>query len=332
MNVLPYPRGFAARTPLHALSRAASPARSVRVARSLYSLAVNGDFVPRTASLSSCMLCLLSLLTFAIPAQAQNGSDVDRVRSLYVAAAYEEALAAMPANATGAARRDLEQYRALCLLALGREPEAVDAIERIVKDNPTYQPAESDTSPRMRGMFAEVRSKLIPDIARETYAEAKKSFDAKDVDGALNGFKRTIEVIDSLPESDKEALADLRMLVTGFTDLLGAQPSPKPESVPSLPPNLDAAAEYVGPVPIREQLPPWNPPDTAARLREYVGLLRIDIGEDGQVRNAVMVETTHPLYDSAAVRAAKSWTYKPATRGGKPVTAQKDIKVRLVPR
>src|SRR4051794_22535183 len=30
-----YPRGFAPRTPLHALSRAASPARSVRVARSL---------------------------------------------------------------------------------------------------------------------------------------------------------------------------------------------------------------------------------------------------------------------------------------------------------
>src|SRR5262249_4881962 len=33
------PRGFAPRTPLHALSRAASPARSVRVARSWYSLA-----------------------------------------------------------------------------------------------------------------------------------------------------------------------------------------------------------------------------------------------------------------------------------------------------
>ena len=34
-----YPRGFAPRTPPHALSRAASPARSVRVARSRRSLA-----------------------------------------------------------------------------------------------------------------------------------------------------------------------------------------------------------------------------------------------------------------------------------------------------
>jgi len=37
-----HPRGFAPRTPLHALSRAASPARSVRVARSLRSLALTG--------------------------------------------------------------------------------------------------------------------------------------------------------------------------------------------------------------------------------------------------------------------------------------------------
>src|SRR5262249_18713208 len=36
------PRGFAPRTPLHALSRAASPARSVRVAHSLRSFALRG--------------------------------------------------------------------------------------------------------------------------------------------------------------------------------------------------------------------------------------------------------------------------------------------------
>src|SRR4029450_10498309 len=37
---LSYPRGFAPRTPLHARSRAASPARSARVARSRSSLAL----------------------------------------------------------------------------------------------------------------------------------------------------------------------------------------------------------------------------------------------------------------------------------------------------
>src|SRR6188474_3086689 len=38
-----HPRGFAPRTPLHALSRAASPARSVRVAHSLRSFAMTAS-------------------------------------------------------------------------------------------------------------------------------------------------------------------------------------------------------------------------------------------------------------------------------------------------
>jgi TonB family protein len=293
---------------------------------------------------SFCVSCLMSLgvaVFSAAPAlseprnervEGQGRGDIERVRTLYVAAAYEEALAAMPATATGVVRRDLEQYRALCLLALGREPEAIAAIERIVQDNPTYVPAESDTSPRMRSMFADVRSRRVPDIAREIYSAAKKSFDAKDVERALSGFRRTIEIIDSLPEADRQPLSDLRLLVSGFTDLLGAQRAPKAEPTTSSPAIPEASAEFVGPVPIREQLPSWTPPDAAAKVREYVGLLRIEIGENGQVRNAVMIDGTHPLYDAAAVRAAKSWTYKPATRGGKPVVAQKDIQVRLVPR
>jgi len=280
---------------------------------------------------SLCACCVVSL-SVAAAAAGQGAGDIDRVRTLYVAAAYEEALAAMPATATGIVRRDLEQYRALCLLALDREPEALAAIERIVKDHPTYLPVESDTSPRMRGMFADVRSKLVPDIARETYREAKKSFDAKDVEGALSGFRRTAEIIDSLPEADRGRLRDLRLLVSGFSDLLVARPAPTPEPPDPAPALPSPAAEYLGPVTIREQLPSWVPPDAAAKVREYVGLLRIEIAEDGQVRSAVMIEGTHPLYDAAAVRAAKSWTYKPATRGGKPVVAQKDIQVRLVPR
>ena len=279
----------------------------------------------------SVLVTLIALIAVTTVG-AQNGSDIEKVRTLYVAAAYEEALAAMPANATGVARRDLQQYRALCLLALGREAEAVTAIEQLVKDNPTYLPAESEISPRMRAMFADARSKLLPDIARDIYSDAKKSFDARDAESAQSGFRRTIEVIDSLPETDRKPLEDLRLLVSGFMDLIAAQPAPKPEPAPVNPLRMEPAAEYAGPVAIQEQLPTWTPPDTAAKTREYVGLLRIEIGEDGQVRSAVMVESTHPMYDAAAVRAAKTWTYRPATRGGRPVISQKDIRVRLVPR
>ena len=283
-----------------------------------------------TLGLLSRLAAALGLL-LGLPAIAA-AQDIEKVKTLYIAAAYEEALAAMPSSVTGKARTDLEQYRALCLLALGREDEAVTTIERLVKDNPTYLPSESDTSPRMLTIFAEVRAKLVPDVARQVYAEAKEKFDAKDAEAAQAGFKRTLAVIDSLPESDREKLADLRMLADGFLDLTAARPvaPATPDPAPAAKPT--AAEEYVGPVPVREQLPTWTPPDSAAMQSEYLGLLHIVISEDGRVVAATMMKGTHPLYDAAVMRAAKEWTYKPATRGGRPISSQKNIQIRLVPR
>lgn len=292
-------------------------------------------------------IVLSSVLLFGAPAFAQaqgpvqasavndatEAPDLERIRALYAAASYEEALAAMPAEVNGDAITEVEQYRALCLLALGREGDAVAAIERLVKSHPTYVPPASDTSPRMRTMFADARSKLVPDLARQKYADAKKAFEAKDGDAAQAGFRRTLELIDSLPATHRASLADLRLLASGFLDLSAARPAPEPAPPPVQ--NIadkPAGGEYVPPIAVREQLPVWNPPDSRAMATEYIGMLRILIGEDGRVRTATMVESAHPLYDAAAVRAAKTWIYKPATRGGQPVVSQKDIQVRLLPR
>jgi protein TonB len=282
-------------------------------------------------------VAVLLSIVIATPADGRQAT-LERVRELYIAAAYEEALAAMPpvaANATAATRLDLEQYRALCLLALGREPEAILAVERLVKDHPTFLPSASDTSPRMRALFADARAKLVPDIVRQIYADAKAAFDAKNTDAARPGFERALQMIDSLPDDEKGKLADLRLLVSGFLELSAPRPVPAPMPVPPLEkgPEPDSGpAAYVPPVVIREELPVWTPPDPAAKQREYTGLLQVSIGEDGRVRTATMVKTSHPVYDAAVVRAAKQWTYKPATRNGQPVPSLKNIQVRLVPR
>ena len=42
----------------------------------------------------------------------------------------------------------------------------------------------------------------------------------------------------------------------------------------------------MAPIAIDETLPPWMPPDVAARRTEYTGLLRVRIGEDGRVLSA----------------------------------------------
>ncbi len=282
-------------------------------------------------------LAALLAAALAVPADTYaQGQTVERVRSLYVTAAYEEALAAIPpasADASGTTTRELEQYRALCLLALGRDAEATVAVERLVKDHPTFVPS-ADMSPRMRAVFDDARARLVPEMARQAYAEAKAAFDVKNSEAASAGFKKTLDLIDSLPDREEKELADLRQLTSGFLDLSSVRPDPVPplSPAPKETETNSAAQEYVGPVPIREDLPVWTPPDAAAMQAEYVGLLQVSIGEDGRVRTATMVKSSHPLYDAAIVRAAKLWTYQPATRGGRPVPSFKNIQVRLVPR
>ena len=259
--------------------------------------------------------------------------DIDRVRALYGSAAYEEALAAMPPQ-TGVARADLEQYRALCLLALGREREAVATVERLVRDNPMYLPQAADISPRMQAIFASARSKLVPDVAKAAYVEARAAYESKNNDAAHVSFKRTIELVDSLPDPAKATLADLRLLAGEFLKLSSPPATPAPAAAaadaPERPVSTNAEA-FVGPTVVREQLPAWKPPDSVARRREYLGLLRIAIGPDGKVTSATIVKGSHPAYDLAAVTAAKQWLYNPATRGGQPVASLKEIQIRLVP-
>jgi TonB family protein len=279
-------------------------------------------------------------LTLAASAEYAGAQTIDRVRELYIAAAYEEALAAIPppADSNAGGRTEVEQYRALCLLALGREGEATAVIERLVRSDPTFVLAP-DSSPRMRVVFEDARVRLVPGLARQTYAAAKAAFESPDAVAARSGFTRTVELIDSLPEHQRAQLSDLRLLASGFLELSAArteavaalpadvgQPVAIPEPVRSVKPL------YTAPVVVREQLPVWAPPDAIAQHTEYNGLLEIDIGADGRVVEVRVAKPSHPVYDAAVIRAARQWTYKPATRNGQPVASLKTIQVRLVPR
>jgi TonB family protein len=272
------------------------------------------------------------VVAWGIGAGTAAAQDIEKIRTLYVAAAYEDALAAMPAP--DAASTEVERFRALCLLALGREDDARAAIERLVKGSPMFRPSEEDMSPKMRTLFSSVRAALIPDIARSTYADAKKAFEAKQDAEATAGFKRTIELIDSLPDESRGPLDDVRLLAAEFSDLTAAR-APKPEPPPATkPPEAPAAAAvpFVPAVAVEERLPAWNPPDVTTARTEFVGIIRIEIGADGRVTNATIAEPSHPSYDVAVLQAAKRWVYKPATRAGQPIPSQKDIRIRLVPR
>ena len=94
-------------------------------------------------------------LALSSPALAQDG-PLAVARDLYASARYDEALAMLngvrqqeSGNPTNL--RYVEQYRSLCLLALGRGAEAEAAIAVVVASDPMYQPTETEASPRYAG-------------------------------------------------------------------------------------------------------------------------------------------------------------------------------------
>jgi TonB family protein len=289
---------------------------------------------------------LLLAASMARPAFAQNGpaaTPLASARELYASARYDEALAVLDdlrpeATKSPEERRAVEQYRSLCLLALGRGAEAENAIAAVVTTDPSYQPSEAEASPRVRAAFSEVRQRLLPDIARARYTVAKATFDHKDFKKAAAQFDQVIRLLDDPDMGGR--LADLRTLAAGFLDLAAAAAAPPPEPEKPEPPPAPAPARpdanriyvseedgIVAPQPIKQEVP-----QLPAALRNQArdrGLLEIIVDERGRVISASVRESLHPLYDSLLLNAARDWRYRPATFDGTPVKFRKLIQINL---
>src|SRR5436190_7031179 len=261
----------------------------------------------------------LVLLIAMMSASAGEGSFVS-ARELYASAQYEDALKildSLPANRTAEDIKATEQYRALCLLALGRAAEAETAIAAVITRDPTYRPS-SDVSPRVRTAFTDVRRKTMPAIVQQWYTQAKAQFDRKEYAAAASLFN---QVLGLMADSDVQAaaaqppLSDLRTLASGFRDLaesaIAPPPplpsSPEPPSAPAAsapeirPPApafyTSANGDVVPPIVIRQGLPPF-PGRTLIGKR---GVIEVVIDEKGDVESAAIQQTVTPQYDKLAL-------------------------------
>jgi tetratricopeptide (TPR) repeat protein len=146
--------------------------------------------------------------------QVPGGRDVvGTARDLYASARYDEALAVLnDSSVTVTDRKSIEQYRSLCLLALGRGTEAESAIAAVITADPTYQPGEAEASPRVRSAFSDVRKRMLPELAGARYLEAKATYDRKDYATAIQQFKQVIALLDDPDMGGR--LADLRTLAS----------------------------------------------------------------------------------------------------------------------
>jgi len=284
--------------------------------------------------------------------QAVASDSLSGARDLYASASYEEALAMLgrlnAAELPPDQGRAADQYRALCLLALGKTAEASQAIEAVVAAEPLYRPSDSDVSPRVRAVFTDVRKRLLPGLVQQKYAIAKTAYDHKDFRAASADFGLLLALFDDpdlAPAAGKPPLSDLRVLIDGF-HLLSVQalaPPPVPEPPPAAAPTPrpavvaavpDVAKVYVSgdpnvlpPVTIKQELPPF----AGVVPRLMVGAMEVIIDETGKVASAAMRASTLPNYDRQAVSATQSWRYRPATLNGTPVKFRKLIQVTLTP-
>ncbi len=287
---------------------------------------------------------LLASICLAGPAAAQSDTNpLAAARELYASARYDEALAVLNGlrpnePETVVDRKSVEQYRSLCLLALGRGSEAETAIAAVINADPMYQPTEAEASPRVRAAFTDVRQRLLPEIASARYAEAKASFDRKDYAAAEKQFKAVVALLDDRDMSGKPG--DLRVLASGFLDLAVAAaappppPLPKPEPAPAppavpAPPRVYTADDQgvTAPVVIRQDLP--RVPAQITQQTRARGLLEIVIDEQGRVSAMAVRLSIHPIYDTLLLSAAREWRYRPASVAGKPVKYRKLIQITL---
>jgi TonB family protein len=299
-------------------------------------------------SRTACRLGLAAVLVLAMAAPAFAQDPLARAKTLYASAAYEEALQALAqvdSNAGKTEVREAAAYQVFCLIALGRNDEARQAVQAVVQIDPLYHPPEAQVSPRVRTFFEDVRRPLLAEVTRSEYSHAKDLFERKDMADAANGFDRVIALIDEVGPSQESS--DMRTLAAGFRDLAKAAVEP-PKLTPP-PPPVDTAGSVSGasapppteskagtparaadeprlygpedpgivrPVAIERAMPAWVPANDVEAKMSFRGTIALVIDEMGRVASATIVKEITPAYDEALRKAAANWRFRPATRNG----------------
>lgn len=170
---------------------------------------------------------LLLCGALAAPSVAQSTASLQTALDLYASASYDDALVMLDALRTqdldATATAQVEQHRMLCLVALGRPRDAESAAAALLDAAPATTLDASDVSPRVRALFETTRRRVLPTLARQRYADAKRAYDAGDYGRARDGFDG-LETLLASPDADAldPTLADLRTLTEGFGQLASA--------------------------------------------------------------------------------------------------------------
>ena len=313
------------------------------------------SWLTRSLVCTGLLLTMMGSLRADGPIRADNPLKDDplkEVRLLYGTAAYEEALVALVQVDDLAVVDQVDEYRALCFLALHRDAEAEREMERLVSRHPFSVDGLSEQSPKFATVYRAVRTRLVPGLANSVYRSALAIFEAKDYSTAERQFGEALELLQSVQVP--AAQRDWEVLAVGFRALarlriapVAPQPvlesTPAPVAMLSFPSAVAVLPEPFAPVPrvydktdldvtppieIIRTMPPWNPlPQLAGRT--YAGQLQLVVGKDGRVTSAEILRRSFSSYDWLLLRAVKQWQYAPALKRGLPVEYRQTFEYAL---
>jgi len=308
-------------------------------------------------------MVLVGLLAAVGATARADQNSLEAAKDLYASAAYEEALSTLSRLGEGASApavaRQVDEYRAFCLYALGRTKEAESVAESLIRREPLTPLNAADASPRLEAMFAVVQKRILPGLIREQYRNLRPILDRKEYAAAeprLVESRRMLHEAERLGAWD-EGLADLSVLVDGFLTLSRARvetiaPAPVPASAPVAPsaqaaPSPSASPESAPMPPTRASAPrvyrvddanvrppiaihqrvPSMPTELLAILRRLnkPTIMSLTIDETGSVEKADVRVSINSTYDAMLTRAAVTWKYRPAIKDGVPVRYEKVV-------
>lgn len=310
---------------------------------------------------------IIGLVLVAAQAGPSAQDSLSAAKELYASAAFEDALSVLTRLNGGVSdapeiARQIDEYRAFCLYALGRTAEAESVVESIIRKEPLTRLDAADASPRLEIMFTTVRKRLLPSLIRERFQAVRAVLGKKDFPSAephLAEARLMIAEAENLGVKD-DGLADLGALVDGLLEMIRST-ADEPQSSPALtasagpdvtapagPPRVEPLSAPVTdnglrvynpedegvspPLVLEQQLPSMTPAMlTITRSTRTSGILEIVIDETGAVADAVVRRSLNPSFDTLLVRAARYWKYRPAMKDGVPVRYAKTL-VILPPR
>jgi len=271
--------------------------------------------------------------------QTEAGAELAAARALYAAANYEDALDRLGRIGTDDTLVDqVDTYRALCLLALGRSRESERVVEQILQRNPRFTLDEREVSPRLVIVYRAVRARLLPAAARNLYAAARSSFDNRQYDTAVTQLREVLALLEGDTSPDSGA-ADLRYLAEGFLRLAesmqtGAVPQSELQQrtvsfskvATSGPVYSVLDREVTAPIEISRPVPIMVTP-RGMQPHLYQGLVEVIISETGRVESAVMRRSINADFDLDILAATEQWRFQSAMRNGQPVKYRRSYEI-----